>query len=121
MSANPLKKLRATVVDAIGPKATHAAEAGFVTFVLIGCIQYFPEYAGLLAVLYGVEKTVKKIRNRNTKISEATLWTLLKAVVPKTHLNHIRIQPIYFVVASGLGYGLVYLAAVLKAGVFLPV
>lgn len=122
MSANPLKATRTLFVDAIGPKATHAAEAGFVVFVLIGCVKYFPEYAGLLAALYGVEKTIKKLKNRKTTVSEATLWTLLRAIVPKSHLNHIRIQPIYFIVASGIGYGSVYTAAVFagRTVLFLP-
>jgi len=112
MSANPLKAIRTLFVNAIGPKATHAAEAGFVVFVLIACVRYFPEYAGLLAALYGVEKTIKKLKNRKTTVSEATLWTLLNAIVPKSHLNHIRIQPIYFIAASILGYSLVYIGAV---------
>jgi len=41
--------------------------------------------------------------------------------VPKTHLNHIRIQPIYFIAGGAIGTLCVYLPAVVTGKLFLPV
>jgi len=119
MGSNPLKKLRQTFVGAIGPQATHALEAGFVLFFLVGSAIYFPDIARLFAGLYGLEKVLKKIRNG--EFSEKNLFAILKAIVPNTHLNHIRIQPSYFIAGSVLGILVTYGPAIVTGKVFLPV
>lgn len=112
MSVNPLKTIRASFVGAIGPKATHALEAGFVLFFLLGCVQYYPQIASLFAALYGIEKVLKKIKSGELKTK--SLFKILKAIVPKTHLNHIRIQPIYFLAGMVLGSVVPYVGAVIQ-------
>ena len=119
MGSNPLKTIRSTFVDAIGPQATHALEAGFVLFFIVGSVQYYPNVAALFASLYGIEKTLKKIRSGELKTKN--LYTILKAIVPKTHLAHIRIQPIYFIAGSVLGIVCTYGPAIVTGKVFLPV
>jgi len=118
MGSNPLKTIRETFVNAIGPKATHALEAGFVLFFLLGCTQYYPDIASLFAALYGIEKALKKIRSGELKTKN--LYQILKAIVPKTHLNHIRIQPIYFLGGMILGSVVPYVGAVLECKAMLP-
>ena len=119
MGSNPLKTIRSTFVDAIGPQATHALEAGFVLFFLVGSAIYFPDIARLFAALYGIEKTLKKIRSGELKTKN--LYTILKAIVPTSHLKDIRIQPIYFIAGGAIGTLCVYLPAVVTGKVFLPV
>jgi cobalamin biosynthesis Co2+ chelatase CbiK len=118
-----LTTVRQTFVNSIGPRATHALEAGVVLSVLVTTIQYFPEYTLLLAGIFGVEKTIKRLRKREKPISQLTLFTLLKAIVPKSHLKHIRVQPVYFIAGTVLGASGVYIAAVVtgRTVLFLPV
>ena len=119
MGSNPLKTIRETFVNSIGPKATHALEAGFVLFFIVSSIPYYPNLTALFASLYGVEKTVKKIRNGQVKTKN--LYLILKEIVPKTHLQHIRIQPIYFIFGSILGSVLPYVAAIIQCKALLPI
>lgn len=119
MGSNPLKKLRQTFVGAIGPQATHALEAGFVLFFIVGSAIHYPNIARLFAGLYGLEKVLKKIRNGELKTKN--LYKILKAIVPTTHLQHIRIQPIYFIAGGAIGSIAVYLPAVVTGKLFLPV
>jgi len=119
MGSNPLKTIRKTFVDSIGIRATHALEAGVVLFFIVGSAMYFPDIARLFAALYGIEKVLKKLRNG--EFSEKNLYSILKAIVPKTHLQHIRTQPIYFIAGSIIGIVLTYGPAILTGKVFLPV
>jgi len=118
-----LKTVRQTVVNSIGVRATHALEAGVVLSVLVTTLRFFPEYTLLLAGIFGVEKTIKKLRNRETNLNQITLYKLLQAIVPKAHLKHIRIQPVYFIAGTVLGSAGVYIAAVVtgRTVLFLPV
>ena len=119
MGSNPLKKLRQIFVGAIGPQATHALEAGFVLFFIVGTAIHYPNIARLFAGLYGLEKVLKKIRNGELKTKN--LYKILKAIVPKTHLQHIRIQPSYFIAGSVLGIITTYGPAILTGQIYLPV
>ena len=119
MGSNPLKTIRSTCVGAIGPQATHALEAGFVLFFIVGSAIHYPNIARLFAGLYGLEKVLKKIRSGELKTKN--LYKILKAIVPTSHLKDIRIQPIYFIAGMLLGIVCTYGPAILAGQIYLPV